>query len=255
MELSPDRLFRPERAVTRLEVAEWLTRADPRLPAVEAVPAFDDWGVVPEASREAVWVAAAGLMQGYPDGRFGPHDALPRSQAAALLWRYLCLPWPCGVGVIYAIRSYEQRDRLSQVDWAAFGWAVLEPGGGAVGAESRPRVGMDSTTSVYSLPAGWEEVVGQTRGPLMVFCDRPEVVASLLEHPSWWPEVAAQAAAAVRRLGNWRPGSGCSTGREGWCAPTCPCSKQCTRPSGSGLAPGRPASGWIPGPTCPSSGT
>ncbi|MDI7250856.1 MAG: S-layer homology domain-containing protein, partial [Bacillota bacterium] len=32
IDLSPDGLFHPERPVTRLEVAEWLTRADPRLP-------------------------------------------------------------------------------------------------------------------------------------------------------------------------------------------------------------------------------
>ncbi|MDI7250791.1 MAG: S-layer homology domain-containing protein, partial [Bacillota bacterium] len=110
---SPQGLFHPERPVTRLEVAEWLTRADPRLPDLQAVPEFSDWRAVPEASREAVRaVAAAGLMRGYPDGRFGPDDALPRSQAAALLWRYLCLPRPCEVGAVYAIKSYEQRDRL-----------------------------------------------------------------------------------------------------------------------------------------------
>ncbi|MDI6822765.1 MAG: S-layer homology domain-containing protein [Bacillota bacterium] len=202
IDLSPDGLFHPERPVTRLEVAEWLTRADPRLPDLQAVPEFSDWRAVPEASREAVRaVAAAGLMRGYPDGRFGPDDALPRSQAAALLWRYLCLPRPCEVGAVYAIKSYEQRDRLPQLDWAAFGWAVLEPAEAGLGGQARPRIRLDSPTSVYRLPSGWEEVVGQTRGLLMVFCDRPEVVTTLLDHAAWWPEVAAEAVAAVRKLG------------------------------------------------------
>ncbi|MEW5936098.1 MAG: glycosyl hydrolase family 18 protein, partial [Bacillota bacterium] len=117
------------------------------------------------------------------------------------LWRYLCLPRPCEVGAIYAIKSYEQRDRLPQLDWAGFGWAVLEPGEGGPGGQVRPRIRLDSPTSVYRLPSGWEEVVGQTRGLLMVFCDRPEVVTTLLDHAAWWPEVAAEAVAAVRKLG------------------------------------------------------
>lgn len=202
IDLPPGHLFLPERPVTRLEVAEWLARADPGLPEVETVPDFADWGAVPEKSRAAVRaVAAAGLMRGYPDGRFGPGDTLPRSQAAAVLWRYLCLPRRFEVGGIYAIRSYEQRVRLPQLDWAAFGWAVLEPGEAGPGGQARPRIRLDSTSSVYRLPPGWEEVAGETRGLLMVFCDRPEVVGALLDNPAWWPEVADEAVSAVRRLG------------------------------------------------------
>lgn len=201
--IDPGGQFAPQRPVTRLEVARWLHRADPEMPRVPggapgSSSSFADVSRIPAEALPAVEaVAAAGLIRGFPDGRFGPDEPLTRAQGATILWRYLCLPRPLQVGGIYAIRSYEQKDFLPRLDWAAFGWATLSQGEG----DTRPRIRLDEQSSVYRLPPGWEEVSSHSTGLLMVFCDRAQVLTALLSNPAWWPEVAAEAAAAVDRLG------------------------------------------------------
>ncbi len=86
----------------------------PSAPAASAAPAaFPD---VPadaphaEAVRELV---ARGIVRGYPDGRFGPEDALLRAQTAVTLVRALGLP--AGVGA----RSFSDQGETDGESWAA----------------------------------------------------------------------------------------------------------------------------------------
>ncbi|MEW6547129.1 MAG: CapA family protein [Bacillota bacterium] len=56
------------------------------LPAVDSLPNHADLGEAPRPSLDAIArVSAAGLMRGYPDGRFGPNDPLTRAEAACIV--------------------------------------------------------------------------------------------------------------------------------------------------------------------------
>ncbi|MEW6399519.1 MAG: CapA family protein [Bacillota bacterium] len=60
------------------------------LPPVDSLPGYPDLGSTPRPALDAIArVTAAGLMQGYPDGRFGPADSLTRGQTACILLRLL----------------------------------------------------------------------------------------------------------------------------------------------------------------------
>ena len=39
-------------------------------------------------AESALWAASTGVVAGYPDGRFGPHDEINREQFASILYRY-----------------------------------------------------------------------------------------------------------------------------------------------------------------------
>lgn len=60
------------------------------LPPSDALPGYTDLGSAPRPALDAIArVTAAGLMQGYPDGRFAPTDSLTRGQTAGILFRLL----------------------------------------------------------------------------------------------------------------------------------------------------------------------
>lgn len=83
----PDGAFRPDRLVTRAELAVMLTRAL-RIPPADAAPPFRD--AVP--GWAAGYLAAAvqrGLIGGYEDGTFRPDEPVTREAAAAILVRAL----------------------------------------------------------------------------------------------------------------------------------------------------------------------
>ncbi|MEW5762939.1 MAG: S-layer homology domain-containing protein [Bacillota bacterium] len=92
------RLFRPQAGITRVEAASLLVRVLTRvglLPAIVPDPAqpdgelpFRDAAALPAWARADVARAhAAGLVRGYPDGRFAPQAPVTRAEAATLLYR------------------------------------------------------------------------------------------------------------------------------------------------------------------------
>jgi hypothetical protein len=91
----PDGTFRPGRAVTRAQMATFLTRAL-ALPAGDT-SGFRDVGSHPHA-RGIGAVARAGVTTGYPDGTFRPDDVVTRGQLASFLDRALGLPAAGGHG-------------------------------------------------------------------------------------------------------------------------------------------------------------
>lgn len=85
----PDGTFRPGNAVTRAQMATFLTRAL-GLPAGDT-SRFRDVGEHPHA-RGIGAVARAGITTGYPDGTFRPDEVVTRGQLASFLDRALGLP-------------------------------------------------------------------------------------------------------------------------------------------------------------------
>lgn len=66
------------------------------------------------------WAAAAGLVTGYGDGRFGPADRLNREQLAAILWRWKGSP------AVEREQSYDDGGDISAWARTAVAWARSE---------------------------------------------------------------------------------------------------------------------------------
>lgn len=102
----PDGRFAPGDEVTRAQLASLLVRTHDELvaqfPAIPPLPAATTTGVSdldldevhgPEVAR----LTGAGVVAGFPDGRFGPGLPVTRGQAASLLVRHLDLLAAAGV--------------------------------------------------------------------------------------------------------------------------------------------------------------
>lgn len=86
----PDGSFRPHEHVTRGQIASFLDRGL-RYSASFVGPSFRDVeGTAHETAVDAF--AAAGVVEGYPDGTFGPHQPVTRAQMATYLAQALQLP-------------------------------------------------------------------------------------------------------------------------------------------------------------------
>jgi hypothetical protein len=84
-----DGSFRPEKTITREEVAAMLVRAL-NLPATKEKLAFKDSDRVSAWARNSVAVAAAhGLVKGLADGSFRPGAAASRAECAVMVYRML----------------------------------------------------------------------------------------------------------------------------------------------------------------------
>jgi hypothetical protein len=84
-----DGSFRPEKTITREEVAAMLVRAM-NLPATEEKLTFKDSDSVSAWARNSVAVAAAnGLVKGFTDGSFRPGAAASRAECAVMVYRML----------------------------------------------------------------------------------------------------------------------------------------------------------------------
>ena len=74
---------------------------------------------------EAVrWASAAGIVDGYGDGAFGPDDAVTREQLAAMLYRYAQFrDYDVSVGEYANILSYSDAQNVSEWALSAMQWA------------------------------------------------------------------------------------------------------------------------------------
>lgn len=80
----PDNTFKPDRPITRAEFAEAVATAFGVEPSADA-PFADLAGLKNAALIQGL--AAAGIMEGYPDGTFRPDDPVSRAEAAAVVVR------------------------------------------------------------------------------------------------------------------------------------------------------------------------
>lgn len=91
-ELDGGKTFRPDKPVSRVELAAILSRVvlQKGLAQNRSQTGFTDQEQIPEWAREAAHVAAAhGLVMGYPDGSFQPQKEVTRAEAAAMIARLL----------------------------------------------------------------------------------------------------------------------------------------------------------------------
>ncbi|MBD2843704.1 S-layer homology domain-containing protein [Paenibacillus sp. IB182496] len=98
----PDGSFRPNRAITRAELASLLVRAAGHaLPHAEDGEPFTDmdghW-----AAANVAQLSAAGIIGGYVDGSFRPDEAVTRAEAVAMVNRLLGLAGDAESAPLYA---------------------------------------------------------------------------------------------------------------------------------------------------------
>lgn len=83
--------FAPGVAISRQEIVTMLYRYAGS-PAVSGSPIFGDSSAISSWARDAVqWAKSLGIVNGYPNGNFGPVDATTRGQMAAMIHRYMQL--------------------------------------------------------------------------------------------------------------------------------------------------------------------
>ncbi len=88
----PDGSFKPDRIITRAEFTVMLTGFFPKKDAA-ASPSFSDLANKEHWAKQAIaQAAAAGLVSGYPDGRFQPDKAISRVEMAYMLAKTIDLP-------------------------------------------------------------------------------------------------------------------------------------------------------------------
>jgi hypothetical protein len=107
----PDGTFRPDRALTRAELATLLVRAS-GLALAEGGKSFKDVPAKHWANAYIKTAQVAGLMEGYPDGKFKPEKQISRAEGIAVLARVDELPLDEAV----SINPYED---VSKKSWAA----------------------------------------------------------------------------------------------------------------------------------------
>jgi len=78
-----DGLFRPDRHVTRAEIAMMLSRTAAKSAGTASLT-YRDVAAGHWAERAIAAVAAASLMKGYPDGSFAPGQAISRAEMASI---------------------------------------------------------------------------------------------------------------------------------------------------------------------------
>ncbi len=81
----PDGSFRPEKSVTRAEMATILARIIEE--NYESGPSFSDVGKTHWAREEIIALAQSGVLEGYPDGSFRPENKINRGETAVILER------------------------------------------------------------------------------------------------------------------------------------------------------------------------
>ena len=88
----PDGSFGPARSITRAEVAAVAPRIAGLSDPAPATPTFADTGADHWAYRHVEAATKSGYMQGYPDGRFRPDQAITRAEFVAVLLRLRTVP-------------------------------------------------------------------------------------------------------------------------------------------------------------------
>jgi len=85
-----DGSFRPDRLVSREELAVVLVRGLELTAQPETVWSFSDAGMFSPWAKDFIAAAAgSGLVNGYPDGTYKPQGQVTRAECAAMLYRAL----------------------------------------------------------------------------------------------------------------------------------------------------------------------
>ena len=105
--------FAPDLDVTRAMLVTVLWRAEGKPGARGS--SFEDLEDGEYYVHAVDWAAANGIVMGYSDTEFGPHDAITREQFAAIMYRYATKKgYDVSVGENTNILSYEDYDSISE---------------------------------------------------------------------------------------------------------------------------------------------
>ena len=116
MDAAAEGRFVPDENAPRSVVAEALWRLAGR-PEAQSHAAFSDV-TGSDPGRSAIdWAAEAGVINGYPDGRFGGKDLVTREQFSAMLWRAVGRPETDGSV------SFADADTISAYAAGAAAWS------------------------------------------------------------------------------------------------------------------------------------
>ncbi len=115
--------FAPDEAVTRAMLVTVLWRAEGKPGARGS--SFEDLEDGEYYVHAVDWAAANGIVMGYSDTEFGPHDAITREQFAAIIYRYATKKgYDVSVGENTNILSYEDYDSISEYAIPSLQYAV-----------------------------------------------------------------------------------------------------------------------------------
>ncbi|HBV96255.1 MAG: hypothetical protein JL50_01755 [Peptococcaceae bacterium BICA1-7] len=121
----PDGTFRPVSGITRAETAAMLVKASGLAPTSPPAATFTDMGAGHWAYGVVEAAAAAGLMNGYPDGSFRPDTEVTRAETAALLFNLTSSPLPV-VALPPAVQDVGENHWARNIIAAALAAGLLE---------------------------------------------------------------------------------------------------------------------------------
>lgn len=116
--------FCPQQATTRAMMATILYRMEGS-PAVGSGSAFRDVPAGRWYSDAITWAHTKGIVVGYGDGTFGPHDTLTREQMAVLLYRYAGYQMADTIDRA-PLDSFPDSSKVSDWAYEAMSWAVAQ---------------------------------------------------------------------------------------------------------------------------------
>jgi len=156
---------------------DWLQERDAR-----AFP--DRASMTAELQPYLYYAVHRGMMAGEPDG-FKPLEPLTRKQAAAVIYRLIdrqIEAQSIDFTGFYAIQSYGAIDQIDKLSNVIFGWSRLS-------YESEGSARLDTETSEYRIPRGYEEAIAaadeaQAGKELMVFYDGADLKSFLKDMPA-----------------------------------------------------------------------
>ena len=107
-------LFKPDKEITRAEMATILSRVITRQ-TVSNGPHFTDVNSSHWAAKAISQTAAMGLMKGYPDGKFRPEQPITRAEAAKVISLLTTAPQVKGAGYTDTTGNWAEADiRIAQ---------------------------------------------------------------------------------------------------------------------------------------------
>lgn len=113
--LPPDRLFRPDEPITRLDFTVYVARVLELTGGSPGDLPFTDTKDIPEEFREKIAAAhSAGIINGYPDGTFRPNASISRAELGVIFGRSLI-----NLGIKAETRFFDTFEDASAIpDWA-----------------------------------------------------------------------------------------------------------------------------------------
>ena len=140
--------------VTRAQLATIFHRAA-GTPAASGTSRFSDAEAGAYYINALSWAETAGLIAGYPDGRFGVGDPVTRQQVATILWRWAGSPAP-------SAENYSDENAISAYAQTAVDWSRSN---GIIAARSDGRFAPTDNATRGEIVSALYNYMGKTSTP------------------------------------------------------------------------------------------